>query len=265
MLEVKMLPTRVKVLVERIMANMVEAITKDSNTLVQVISDNDRGVLCVIQYPQPPAADKAKQLVPANVLFPKLEKLFLFIHKPFDDIIIREPIPGLPEKTNSRLLTQFVGNSLCEQLFEYVYKECLSHAVPQDSAIKWDKYNEVIGMTERFQDMLVSLNFVPEGHSGLIDYFNNVNSLFANMKSQGLMKEANESMLQELGHAVEVSTEHPLGRRGSGASCKGEVITDSLFIFVTTAREEMGAGPLKIPTCLIRLVNACMSFSIQQW
>lgn len=262
MLEVKMLATRVKVLAERVMANMVEAIVRDKHTLVQNFSHTGQATLCVIQYPQ---TDKAKQLVPADVLFPKLEEIFFFLHKPLTDIIIREPIPGLPEKKTARLLTQFVGNVLCERMFEYVYKECLTHAIPQDTTVQWDKYHEVIGMTERFQDLLVSLNFIPEGHSGLLDYFNNVNSLFANMKSQGLLREANEMMLQELGQAVEVSTEHPLGKKRPGSSAEGEVITDSLYIFVTTAREEMGAGPLKIPTCLIRFVpllneNICNFF-----
>jgi len=79
---------------------------------------------------------------------------------------------------------------MTKRLFECIYNECLSHAIPQNSSgsDKWDKYNETVRLTERFQDMLSGLKLVSSNEMSLLDYLNNVNTLFANIKSQEISK-----------------------------------------------------------------------------
>ncbi len=263
MLDTNMLPSRLNVLCDRVMTYLIEATVIDSTSLIQMVTDTARSVLCVVQYPK--SGHSGPHITPADQVFPKLEQVFIFLHRPFVDVIIQENVKTkgqkvkaiedqIPEKHSTPLIRKF-GTMICSRLYEYLFQECLCHSIPKDHA-NWDKFNDVVMLTEQFQDLLVALNFIPKEQSNLMDYFNNVNSHFANIKGQEILKRAHQLMTQDLANSVEVSTDWPLGKfvpaAKSPATPPSGVVSPALELFVKSCRQEVGASSQKIPTCQIR-------------
>ncbi len=263
MFEMNMLHLRLKTLCDRVMTYFVESIVQERNTLIQVVTEECRSVLCVVQQPGPPGGAAAKQpAVPPSEIFPKLEQIFLFLHKPFSDISIYETVEGKADK-NPTSMVQKVGNCICKKLFDYIFNQSLSHTIPQGRRGDWDAFNEVVALTEKFQELLMSLDFMPTDQSSLMDYFNNVNSLFANMKSQEILRKAHKLLTGDLVTLVLVCTEYPLGRENANALGAAAAappaaagfghtggVSPSLVEFVRSCRDEGGHAP-RIPACRV--------------
>ena len=255
---VNMMGARIKLLSDRIMVHFVEAIVKDRNSLIQVVTDEDKSVLCVVQYSQGqaqqhPQGAGASVPVPPSEVFPKLEQIFIFLHRPLHGVHIEECVDSEDGKLKqSTPFVQKIGNEICPRLFDYIFNECLSHSMPRGNR-NMDKFNEAVQLTEKFQDLLMSLNFMPTDHSSLMDYFNNVNSLFANMKSQDVLRRAHELMTQDLQSSLQVSTEHPLGSlKDTRQILLGVKGSDTLIEFVKSCRDDAAVGGQRIPNCQIR-------------
>ena len=254
---VHMINVRIKMLCDRVMVHFVESIVKDRNTLIQVVSDDNNCMLCVVQYPSQgqgqAEAQHMGQLVPPCEVFPKLEQIFIFLHRPLNEVTIEECIDSEDGTLKqSMAFVQKIGKEICPRLFDYIFNECLCHSMPRGNR-NLDKFNEAITLTEKFQDLLMSLNFMPMDQSSLMDYFNNVNSLFANMKSQEVLRRAHELMTKDLQSSLQVSSEHPLGTlKDTRRIPIGINISDSLIEFVKSCRDDVAAGNQRIPTCQIR-------------
>ena len=254
MYEMNILHMRLKVLCDRIMMYFVECIIQERNTLIQVVTEKNRSVLCVVQCPQPGGAAAKPPVVPPSEIFPKLEQIFLFLRKPFCDVSIYETVEGKADKTPTSMV-QKVGKCICKRLFDYIFNQSLSHTIPQGRRGDWDSFNEVVSLTEKFQELLMSLEFMPTDQSSLMDYFNNVNSLFANMKSQEILRKAHQILTGDLMTLVLVSTDYPLGRdpqRGAAAHGHTGELSPSLVEFVRSCRSDGGAAP-RVPACRISL------------
>ena len=255
MYEMNMLHLRLKALCDRVMTYFVEGIVQDRNTLIQVVTEESRSVLCVVQCPQPAGAAAKLPIVPPAQIFPKLEQIFLFLHKPFCDVSIYEKVEGKADKTSTSMV-QKVGKCICKRLFDYIFNQSLSQTIPQGRSGDWDAFHEVVALTEKFQELLMSLEFMPTDQSSLMDYFNNVNSLFANMKSQEILRRAHQLLTGDLMKLILVCTEHPLGKdnhRGAAAE-HGHTggLSPSLIEFVKSCKSDGGAAP-RIPACRISL------------
>ena len=244
MYEMNILHVRLKVLCDRIVMYFVECIIQERNTLIQVVTEENRSVLCVVQCPQPGGAAAKPPVVPPSEIFPKLEQIFLFLHKPFCEVSIYETVEGKADKTPTSMV-QKVGKCICKRLFDYIFNQSLSHTIPQGRRGDWDSFNEVVSLTEKFQELLMSLEFMPTDQSSLMDYFNNVNSLFANMKSQEILRKAHQILTGDLMTLVLVSTDYPLGRdpqRGAAAHGHTGGLSPSLVEFVRSCRSDGGAA-----------------------
>ena len=142
-------------------------------------------------------------------------------------------------------LVEKIGSMICKKLFECIYNQCLCHVLPQSSR-QFEQFNKIITLTENFQDLLTRLHFLSTEYSTLMDYLNNVNNLFANIKSQEMLKKAQEFLTQELMMSVEISAEHPLGFSSKG----GEQHPQEQF--VKECKEAAGTSNYRLPTCQIR-------------
>ena len=249
-----LLDSRLRTLTDRIMQNLVEPAVQDRNTLLQLVDETDKCVLCVVRQPD---SGTHKVAVPPVEAFQKLEQIFVFLHQPIADITVSSKIP---DKTLSRNhaskvvidenvapvhLAEKLGQIMCKPLFQCVYNDCLSHSIPKNSC-QFDRFNEIVQLTEEFQEMLSRLGFLAPNQSTLMDYLNNVNSLFANIKSQEILRQAHQFMTQELLHSIQISSEHPLGTPGKGA------VTHEKQMFVNICRDRAGTSNYKLPTCQIR-------------
>lgn len=239
--DVQMLQSRLKTLCERLVSYFIEPVVIDRNTLLQVIEETEK-YICVVLNPMPPGV--AKQAVPPVEVFMKLEQIFLFLHKPLHNIIIREK-SGEGDRIVGVTLVEKIGSMICKKLFECIYNQCLCYTIPRNSR-QFDKFNEIVTLTENFQDLLTRLHFLSSEYSTLMDYVNNVNSLFANIKSQEMLRKAQEFMTQELMTSVEISSEHPLGMPAKGGALHPQEQ------FVRDCKERAGTMNYKLPTCQIR-------------
>ena len=239
MYDVNMLDSRLKTLCERIVLYFIDPVVMDRNTLLQVIEETEK-YICVVLNPTLAANRVA---VPPSEVFMKLEQIFLFLHKPLHNIIVHETEKD--GKMHAITLVEKIGSMICKKLFECIYNQCLCHVIPKCSR-QFDKFNEIVTLTENFQDLLTRLHFLSAEYSTLMDYLNNVNNLFANIKSQEMLKKAHEFMTQELLTSVEISSEHPLGMPGKG----GKIHPQEQF--VKECKERAGTANYKLPTCQIR-------------
>ena len=254
MQSVNMLDLRIRKLCDNFMEYMVKSVVTDRNTLLQVIDELEKYTLCVVINP---AGQSRQLLVPPAEAFQKLEQLFTFLHRPLAHIAVGEMLAGSDEPQRV-LLIEKIGQKMTKSLFECIYNECLSHAVPQNNTAdnQWEKYNETVRLTEQFQDLLASLGFLSGQQTTLMDYLNNVNTLFANIKSQEILKKAHEFMTQELMSSIQISAEHPLGPPHNQDEHDRER-------FVQDCRVEAGTSHYKLPTCQIRY---CILYGVNdQW
>ena len=246
MYSVNMLESRIKMLCDKILAHFVEGVVTDRNTLLQVIDEIDKYILCVVLNP---AGPNQRLLVPPAEAYQKLEEVFIFLHRPLHDIVVHE-IEHEGQDPVSVTLVEKIGEVIVKRLFEAIYNGCLSHAIPRSGTHSWDSFNELVTLTEQFQDMLCRHKFMAIEKACLMDYLNNVNNLFANIKSQEILKKAHEFMTQELLNSIVISAEHPLGNE------RGDENRERTK-FVKKCREEVGTSTLKLPTCQIRCATTC--------
>ena len=80
MYDMNLLSNRLQVLSTRVMQHFVQAIVCDRNTLMQVVTEANRSILSVVQYPQTEkvsergATTTNKSVVPPAEMFQKLEQ-----------------------------------------------------------------------------------------------------------------------------------------------------------------------------------------------
>ena len=241
---------RLKVFCDRVMSHFVESLLSDRNCLLQSVSDTNKSVLCVIQYPKShvkhrtASTTSAGVAVPVTEVFPKLEQVVMFLTKPFGDVILQ--VKGEDgHQREPKSLIRYLGSVLCKRLFESIYKDCLVHTIPQDGSDNFEQFNNAITLSEQFQTLLTSLDFLPVESAGLLDHFNNVSSLFANLKSQEVLKKAHELMLGDMVNSVHVSTDLPLGRQRHHS--KKQSTSESLLPLIVSWRQQMGVNSQKIP------------------
>lgn len=203
------LDLRMKLLSDNLMSYIVENVIRDCGTVLQVDDEPGRRVICVVINPA--ATGQQRQVVTPDEAFVKLERIFTCLHSALSGVTVAlsegRMIPG---NACDGFLVKKLGKMVMKKLFECVYDECIALALPPNGT-QWEKYNDLVAQTERFQDFLTRLGFLSSDDQSLIDYLNNVNSLFANNKSQEILKKAHELMLQDLHHSVQISGEHPIG------------------------------------------------------
>ena len=243
--EMNMLSTRLKVLCDRIIAHLVTPIIQNHETDIQIHTLSCKSLLQVVVQ----VKENPQKVAPVD-MFPKLEQVLGFIHRPLKHIEVSEAKPD-QTGTLATPVVKKLGCLLCKRLFDYMFSECLSQSIPKDNG-NWEQFNAVVTATERFQDLLQSLNLLPPDQGSLMDYLNNVNALFANRRGEELLKRAHQIMMQDLRNSMEVCTEYPLGTQTASARSRVFVVTDDLMTFVMSCRAAMAPGALKIPMCQIR-------------
>ena len=251
--DMKLLSNRLQILANRVMQYFVQSIVRDRNTLMQVVTESNRSILSVVQYPQQNVTvqHKTQNIVPPAEMFQKLEQVFMFLQKPLSNVQISEAMPGQPELQQKVPLVREFGEVISKKLFDCIFNDCLAYMIPSTNS-NWDDFNEVVRLTEKFQESLHSMDFVTTGSKSLMDYFNNVNTVFANAKSQTMLKQAHEFMTHDLLNSVQICTEFPLGRDVRHRSHRGNgLLSQELLTFIQQCGEESGSN-MRIPMCQIR-------------
>lgn len=245
------LDLRFKLLSDNLMSYIVENVIRDRSTVLQVDDEPSRRVICVVINPAG-GVGQQRQVVTPDEAFVKLEQIFTCLHSALSEVTVSlsegKMIPG---NVCNGFLVKKLGKLVMKKLFECVYDECISLALPSNGT-QWEKYNDLVAQTEHFQDFLTRLGFLSSDDQSLIDYLNNVNSLFANNKSQEILKKAHELMLQDLYHSVQISGEHPIGISRSEEFLKIEE-------FVKNCKTETDTK-YKLPKCQIRFVSSFRLF-----
>ncbi|KAL8583837.1 hypothetical protein ACOMHN_040306 [Nucella lapillus] len=133
-------------------------------------------------------------------------------------------------------LMSLVGEEIGEKVLDSIVKDCLSHAIPGTTK-ELEMFHDVIAVTEKFQDKLVSVDFIGRESRTLLDYVKNVNVLFANKKCQSILERARGLMTTDIHDTVLISSDAspgelaPLdksGGPGKGKS-KKEIVSDPLL------------------------------------
>ncbi|XP_076441590.1 centromere/kinetochore protein zw10 homolog isoform X2 [Babylonia areolata] len=146
-------------------------------------------------------------------------------------------------------LMNLLGDEIAEKVLDGIVKECLSHAIPSTNK-ELESFHEVIAVTKKFQDKLVSMGFVSEDSRILLDYVENVNVLFANKKCQSILERARGLMTTDIHDTALISSDAspgelpPLDKAGGPSKEKSRKV-------------EMASDPLlsdstfRMPTCRV--------------
>jgi len=157
MLRANMLDSRVKTLSDNLMFYIIEGVVRDHSTLLQIIDEPDRCIICVVISPS--GVGQARQVVPPSEAFLKLEQIFTCLHGVLSSVgVSDDEKKGAAVTGQDLFLVKKLGKFLSKKLFEYVYDECLSLALPPNGT-QFEKYNELVAQTEQFQEFLTRLNF----------------------------------------------------------------------------------------------------------
>jgi len=246
---VGMLDTRLKTFVDRMMTFIIEPVVRDDGTtILEVVSEPDRCLIRVTVLPPSasvPALPVRDSTTMVNNAFHRLEQIFVALH---DILVTAVPTTDVGSPSKNTALVPKLGRHLTTRVFECLYRDCLTVALPKSrSSLQWETYRNVIAHAERFQETLMRLGLFSKGQPSLMDYLNNVNSLFANVKSAEILMRAHQLMTLELTTSVEVSADEPLG---AVSKVKGSDAEWDMFI--KKCRETAGTSNFKHPSCRVR-------------
>lgn len=187
-------------------------------------------------------------------VFTVVETILDFLHESLLHLeLVRGSGRGSQTKTGEDRVTlmMLLGQEIGEKVVESVVKECLSHAVPS-TARELENFHEVITITKKFQEKLISLGFITDSCRTLLDYVHNVNVLFANKKCQTILEQARALMTTDIHDTVLVSADSSAGElppldKSSGPSReksrKVDMASDPLLSNVT----------FRMPTCRVSM------------
>lgn len=204
-----------------------------------------------------------------------LQTVFFFLHRPFRGCSVgQEP------------LTQAFGDNICPLMFEELFNNCLRHLMPEKTC-DWGTFDQIVAEAEKFQNTLNVLGFLKtneeKGKKNLLDYFNNVSSLFVQARSQEVLRKVHQLLAQDMKKTVQVTADQPLGKdfssfddlslventvkpknqskrphsfiegwKGSEETWKLNKPTKDLEVFVSESKRRV-ANALKLPKCHVSI------------
>ena len=244
-----MLESRLKTFSEAIVSNFVKIAVSDRSAVIEMSDTTDTYIVHLVTGETLDYSSRQTCVPPAEA-FQKLEQLFRFLHTALSGIVVTSN--NSADNAILPTLIEQIGDVLTPKLFDCVYTECLSLAVPRCGR-QWDIFCDIMSATERFQATLMMLRFMSPRHRLLTDYLSNVKVLFTSIKSEGLLRQAHDFVTHDLLMSAPISGDHPLGYAGKPedeATATGERES-----FVKTCREEAGTVNYRLPNCRVRSVS----------
>lgn len=145
-------------------------------------------------------------------------------------------------------ILSYIGRNVSQEILELIVKECLTPAIPHNSKDMSEFEANCIEPTRSFQGTLVNLKFILEDDNALEEFVKNIDVLFVNKKSQGILLRARELMKSELHNMVRVSDEYPLGELADKEAPSGR---KSRKLELASSCQ-LSADTFKLPACQIR-------------
>ena len=243
-----MLDSRLRTFSEAIVGNFVKVAVSDRGTMIETCVKSDAYVIQLVNFETSGHSPRRTPVPPAEA-FQKLELLFQFLHTALCGIVVRNKNDSSVDAGIMSTLIEQIGNTLVPRLFDCIYGECLSLAVPRCGR-QWDVFCDMMSAVERFQTTLTTLKFMSPCHRLLTDYLCSVKVLFMSIKNEELLRCADDLVIQDLLASTPVSGDHPLGisELEAGADKEREG-------FVKMCREEAGTVNYRLPKCRVRSVR----------
>lgn len=231
--EIRLLDAKLKLFGEPLVNQIIKPITSISGVIVAERSGLQTKVLTLT------VNSKEKQVPQPIEVFQKLHSVFQFLHKNF-----------LGSEVKGVSLMQKLGVVIFKHVIDLVVKECLCFAIPT-SQKDLERFHDVIALTEKFNTYLTDIKFLPSSDSGLMDYVQNINILFANKKCQQILRKAQQLMTSDIHNTIQISSDKPLGElppldSGASATKKAKKIE------VLVSESQLSAATFRLPACRIR-------------
>ena len=243
-----MLESRLKSFSEALVSNFVKIAVSDRSAVFETPDTTDTYIVHLV-IAETSDHSLRRTCVPPVETFHKLEQLFRFLHTALHGIVVVNDESG--DNVMKLTLVEQIGDVLTPKLFDCIYSECLSLAMPRCGR-QWGVFCDIMSAIERFQTTLTSLGFMSSRHRRLTDYLSSVKVLFTSVKSEDLLRRAHDFVTQDLLVSTQISSDCPLG-----ASLKSEEAAADRERegFVRTCREETGTVNYRLPSCRIRSVS----------
>ncbi|XP_072164025.1 centromere/kinetochore protein zw10 homolog [Diadema setosum] len=170
-------------------------------------------------------------------------KVLKALSTPFFSHMVRQG--DREEEMQSVSLMSMLGSLIWPTMSEAIIKDCLTPSIPATNK-QLDEYKDIFEATQKFEQSLQELGFIPDRGNPLTDFGKNVNIHFANKRCQELLVEARRLLQQELHNMVEVGQMKPAAEEAGSPDEKNP----------------LGPGIAAFPRCSIsqsvqRLVNLC--------
>ena len=151
-------------------------------------------------------------------------------------------------KSDVTLMSQ-LGSHISAEVLELLVRECLTKAIPTNTK-ELESFEDVLNQVTVFNSELVAMNFTRETENALLDFTQNVGTLFANKKCQEILIKARKLMTENTHNTVLVSHEAPIGELPSLAK-DGPSNTKARKMELAS-EFQLSCNTFKLPTCHVR-------------
>lgn len=238
------LEPQLKVFGNRLMGHLIKPVVL-KKAKVDTSTKGDTVILQIVQKKKKDGKQEGLQDV-----FAKLTGMLEFINQYLLSIEIQQKSEDGSDK--KIMLMQKVAYLISQEALDFFIEECLAPSIPSNSQ-ELDKYSQVIAYTERFHESLIKFKFISAENTGLLDYVNNVQVLFANKKCREILDKARDFMRSDLHNTVQVSAEKPQGDlpclAEAGSKSKKMKTAENMVLPTNITLHE---NTFRMPTCLIR-------------
>lgn len=214
----------------------------------EVVSSDENQIKTLSVKITPPGASELVSYTNPEDMFANLYMVLQFLHRHLLHVVIDD---GIREKNASTTLMNLLGSFISDDTLNLAVKQCLIKAIPSSNK-ELEQFNTVIVQTEEVQKLLLKIGFIQADNSVLIDYVQNVNTLFANKKCQEIFERARKLMTVEVHNTVRVSDEKPLGELPPLIDGEGGSSSKKARKVELAAETTLSPNTFKLPTCLIR-------------
>ena len=245
MKKMNILKDSMKKFVEMFYTHMVQPIVENRECVVASTESGASKVLTIEVTKTKTDDDEVTYPNPQD-MFQNLDILLQFLNKHLLHVVIEDS--SSDGQTYS--LMNMMGSFIADDTLDLAVKQCLIKAIPS-SHKDLEQFNTVIVATEEVQKRLVNMKFIQPDNRILMDYVQNVNTLFANKKCQEIIEQARILMTVEVHNTVRINHDKPLGElpalfdgEGGGGkkARKAELASES----------PISTDTFRLPSCLIR-------------
>ncbi|KAG1697382.1 Centromere/kinetochore protein zw10 [Nymphon striatum] len=187
MLALSQLKVKLKLFGEQFMKHIIEPIVTSPVSIKE--TEQPHSVAISLTF-----AEKCEEKPFPVEVIDNMIKIFKFMYNSFLAMKINTANETSDEKIP---LMKTLGDIISEQFCDYIIKNCFMEAIPNSSKIL-ENYVPIIEASQKFQELLITQEFLQPDNEAMVNFTRNVNVLFVNKICKDILGRARNLMKREL-------------------------------------------------------------------